>query len=218
MTSFAGRQKFSVHRATEHAFHPFADFPLHFCHSRFLGQNKRVTGTNGEIKGSPSGDKKGETTMKSFIISLFAIGLGLAITGSAHAGKPGGNSGGNKSVSKSSPQSFNTMKSSPVKSFSKDSFKCSHFCYSSKYCCNFYWYSDCYYYWCAPRCCYLPITYIETYPPTQVVATTPVISQVVNVQNQNTNGSPGSVQTQADAPAPPAGYGAGAVGAIGAAR
>lgn len=150
--------------------------------------------------------------MKSFIISLFAIGLGLAITGSAHAGKPGGGGGGgsNKSVSmsKSSPSSYNTMKSSSYKSsYTKDNFKCSSYCWSSKYCCNFYWCNDCYYYWCAPRCCYLPVTCIDTCPPTQVVAATPVISQVVNVQNQNTNGSPGSVQNQADAPAPPAGYG-----------
>lgn len=165
--------------------------------------------------------------MKRFIISLFAIGLGLSITASAHASKPGGgNSGSSKGsssgssnkgvsyVNKTTPTSYNGMHSNSFKSFSKDSFKCTHYCWSSKYCCNFYWYLDCYYFWCAPRCCYLPITYIETYTPTQVVTTTPVISQVVNVQNQNTNGSPGSVQNQADAPAPPAGYGAGAVSPI----
>jgi hypothetical protein len=152
--------------------------------------------------------------MKRFIISLFAIGLGLAITGAAQAKPP---SGGNKSgnISKTTPVNHTNMHTS-FKSFTKDNFKYSHYCWSSKFHCNFYWYLDCYYYWCAPRCCYLPITYIEAYPPTQVVATTPVISQVVNVQNQNTNGSPGSVQNEADAvPAPPAGYGAGAVKPIG---
>ena len=157
--------------------------------------------------------------MKRFIISLFAIGLGLALTASAHAGKPG-SGGGNKGVSsgnsgnKGVSYNSSSMKPTSYKSFTKDNFKCSHYCYSSKYCCNFYWYLDCYYYWCTPRCCYLPITYIETYPPTQVVTTNPVISQVVNVQNQNANGSPSSVQNQADAPTPPAGYGAGQVSPI----
>ncbi|OAI54356.1 hypothetical protein AYO44_03550 [Planctomycetaceae bacterium SCGC AG-212-F19] len=163
--------------------------------------------------------------MKRFTISLFTIGLGLAITGSAHAGKPGGSSSGSHNSShnsshmhQSSPTHSYSSKSSSYRSYSKDSFKASHYCWSSKYHCNFYWYHDCYYFWCAPRSCYLPITYIETYPPTQVVTTTPVISQVVNVQNQNTNGSPGSVQNQAETPAPPTGYGAGPVNTIGTAR
>lgn len=164
--------------------------------------------------------------MERFVISLFAIGLGLAITGSAHAGKPGGggNSHGSSSskgshMHQSSPMHHNSSKSSSYKSYSKDSFKASHYCWSSKYHCNFYWYLDCYYFWCAPRCCYLPITYIETYPPTQVLTTAPVISQTINVQNQNTNGSPGSVQNQAETPAPPpASYGAGPVSPMLAAR
>ena len=110
--------------------------------------------------------------MKRFIISLFAIGLSLALTASAHAGKPGSSGGNSKKVSGGNsgnkPISYNTssMKSGSMKSFSKANFKCSHFCWSSKYRCNFYWCQDCWYYWCASRCCYLPISCIDGYPPT----------------------------------------------------
>jgi hypothetical protein len=150
--------------------------------------------------------------MKRFITSLFAIGLGLALTGTVEAGKPGSHVSHTSHTNHMNQANYK----SNYKFFYKDNFKYSHYCWSSKFGCYFYWYQDCYYFWCAPRSCYLPISYVETYPPTQVVATTPAISQVVNVQNQNTNGSPGSVQNEADAPpAPPAGYGAGAVKPIG---
>jgi hypothetical protein len=46
----------------------------------------------------------------------------------------------------------------------------SQYCWNSNYgCCNYYCpESSSWYYWCEPRCCYLPCNYIQQYPPVEV--------------------------------------------------
>jgi hypothetical protein len=92
--------------------------------------------------------------------------------------------------------------------FTKTTFHWSHYCWSSRFGCYFYWYNGGYYYWYAPQACYLPIIYIDTYAPTAV---TTVVPQVVDVQNQNGDGS---VVYQAVPTPLPASYGAGPVIAV----
>jgi hypothetical protein len=75
--------------------------------------------------------------------------------------------------------------------------------------CYFYWYNGGYYYWYAPQACYLPISYIEMYPPTVLA---PVVAPpVVTVPSPTTDGS---VVYQVQPTPLPANYGAGPVIAV----
>ena len=165
--------------------------------------------------------------MKKVLMSASALVFALALVATAQAGGNGPSKGGNnssshhqQSYSPNYQQSYShNLHNNPMQyaqkfsfgySFPKNSSHWSYYCWSPKYCCNFYWCPStcCYYYYCQPQSCYYPISYITSAPPQApaVAAATASVSQVVNVQT-GVSDAIGPQVVQAGTPAPPPGAG-----------
>jgi hypothetical protein len=70
--------------------------------------------------------------------------------------------------------------------FGKDHYHWSYQCWYPRYSCDCYYCpsSYCWYYWCEPRVCYLPVSCIEYAPPTVSVA----VNNNANAVNNNSIG------------------------------
>jgi hypothetical protein len=117
--------------------------------------------------------------MKSFMLSLVAIGLGAGIVAAGPSKGSGSNHGSSGISHGPSISSYHQVHG---KQFSggycypgRDHNHWSYWGYSQRYGCTCYWCPDtcCYYYWCPTASCYYPVSYIESAPPVEVVAPTP---------------------------------------------
>jgi len=122
--------------------------------------------------------------MYRLVLSAVAGVLTLALSNPAQAGHNGGRSSSmsshsmsNGSTYHSTSHNYSTSNSYHMqygKKFSHGYYfsgsnhpSWSSSCWSSRYGCNCYWYpgTSCWYYWCAPQCCYYPVSYIAIAPP-----------------------------------------------------
>jgi hypothetical protein len=144
--------------------------------------------------------------MRKFMTAAVLVATMLVTASAVQAAKPGGGKSSHSGKSGSS-QGKNFLSSHGTK-FShgylysgKQHNHWSYQCYLSRYGCNCFYcpYATCWYYWCEPRCCYLPVSCIES---------TPRATEVVNVVN-----SPGAIVSQGATKGLPPGLPSGPAGA-----
>ncbi len=135
--------------------------------------------------------------MRRIILSVAAIGLALALTGSADAGKPGGKSSGSHG---SRIRSYHEQHGNKFKGGyfyrGREHSHWTHRYWWGKYGCYTYFCPStrCWYYWYQQDNCYYPCSYIGTCTPvaeTAPVGTPSGVTQIVNVNNDSAGAATG---------------------------
>ncbi len=113
--------------------------------------------------------------MKRSLTSTLVLGLSMAVilSSNGEANARGGN-GSHPSVHAASNHRVHAP-TNHIAYKHRNFHNWSSWCWNSRFRCYFYGCGgSCYYYWYAPACCYYPVTYINVYPPVEVVYQTAV--------------------------------------------
>ena len=147
--------------------------------------------------------------MRRILLSVAAIGLALALTGTADAGKSGGKaSGSQRSMSRSRSRSYHEEHGTKFKGGyfyrGREHSHWTHRYWWGKYGCYTYFCPStrCWYYWYQQDNCYYPCSYIGSATPVAETAPVGVPSGVTQIVNVNNN-SPGAATGTPTPPAPP---------------